>query len=460
MDEKQEGIVTAIKMSGGNLGNMYNVIGNKAIQIFSDMNLELYDNVIVQDGKAKTNGDHASKSEYEEILSKLLASAITPEDQFKEKLSGKKYEKVIIKMLPELKKAALLLLRGFVSGTPIVVRFHNDGDGSAGGIAIYRALTSNSEKYFVKERPITWQINRSIAYTIDSLYVDKMMFDSHKSIERPIVVIVDFGTSVESIDAIKEAQGICDIIWLDHHIPYEGFQRELVKHYINVCDFGGDSNLTAGLLGCIFAQLISDVQVDDLKNAALISDYSTYADFSDQQGLKNSMLLDYLTSTSNEMNSKPKQMDQILKDRAKSDEVFRRVSAVLENAILEGIKNMRTYKNHDNINICVLDFIHIAKLGEDYPLPGRYCSKLQDTLESRNKGSTVTVVYYGSYISLRVSKDIVESLDLLGVIKRLNEKTNGAVTGGGHKQAASIRTSKDQIKDVLKLLLTELGAYQ
>ncbi len=454
---EHEGIVTSIKSAHNPLENTYNILADMVLQTKSDIQLDLYDNVILADEKVKSIKNKAELDAYTGLLSKHVKTVDMEGNTKKIDLSGKEYAETAKKMLPELKKAADLLLKGLISGAPIVVRFHNDGDGSAGGIALYRAFAELQRKLFANERGISWEMNRSVVYTLESFYADKMLFESYESIEKPILLITDFGTSPESFEAIKASHGVCDIIWLDHHMPYEGFPRELVKHYINVCDFGGASSFTAGLLTCIFAQVLGDIDVEDLKEAALVSDYSTYANFKNEEATKNSIILDYLTSSSNETHNKPKQMDMLLKDKERSESTFRRANGIMEETIDAGIKNIKNYRNAAGINICVLDFSHIAKIKLDYPLPGRYSSKLQYKIEAMNNGKTVTIVHYGSYISMRSSNDILESVNILEMIERLKNATSGAVSGGGHRQAASIKTDREHIKEVIKLVLMELG---
>jgi archaea-specific RecJ-like exonuclease len=454
---EQKGIVTSVRASGNSSENTYSIMADKVLQLKSNMQLELYDTVVLVDGNIKEIREKSGKDAYDKLLSDYM-DRIGLEDNIRGiSLDDKEYGKAAASMMPRLRDAAKLLISGLVSGAPIIVRFHNDGDGSAGAIALYRALSELQEKLFASERAISWEMNRSIAYTLESFYADKMMFGLYNSIEKPILLITDFGTSIESEEAIREACGTCDIIWLDHHVPYEGFPRELIKSYINVCDFGGSSSFTAGLLSCIFAQVLCKVDVKDLGDAALVSDYSIYADFDNEEAVKNSIILDYLTSSSNGMHSKPKQMDAILMDREKSDSVFGRANALLNETISTGIKNINCHTNANGIRIYVLDFGQIARLRLDYPLPGRYSSKLQHKLELENNGKTITIVHYGSYISVRLSRDIQESINLLEIIDRLKSTANYSISGGGHKQAASIKTDREHINEMIALLLGELG---
>ncbi|MDE1871173.1 MAG: hypothetical protein KGI06_02950 [Candidatus Micrarchaeota archaeon] len=451
------GIVTSIRISHNPSDNIYNIIGQKALQTKSGIQLGLYDSVDMRDGKPASVRKLSDKAMYGQMLSESMQAVDIEANSSRIIAGGKKYWSVSGTIIERLKDAAHLLVKGFVAGAPIVVRFHNDGDGATGAIALHRALSELQERLFDGERSVSWSMNRSIAYTLESFYSDRMVFESYESAERPIVVITDFGTSPESLDAIRASQGVCDIIWLDHHMPYDGFPREMVTHYINSCDLGADSNFTAGLLSCIFAQVLAGVDVEDLKDAALVSDYSAYADFGNKDALRISIILDYITSRGSEADSKPRRMDAIIKDSGESERVFRHASELMDEAISYGIKNASTYINSDAVRICVLDFTPIARSRADYPLPGRYSSKLQSRLESINNGRTVTIVHYGNYVSIRVSSDIGEKVDILGIIERLKDMSHGLATGGGHRQAASIRTDREHIDETIRMLLAELG---
>ncbi len=441
--------------------NIYTVISDTSMQLKSETQLDLFDSASVQGERAilKDRASAKSKERYAHILDALVKRAGTDSNSEGLDLKDKAYADTAKRMLPALSDAAKRFLRAYLSGAPIVVRFHNDGDGSAGAIALYRAVSELERKkeLCISERGISWQMNKGIAYTVEAFYADRMLFESYKSAERPLVLITDFGTSPESEAAIKLAENVCDIIWLDHHLPYDTFPRQSVAHYINAFDFGGNSNFTAGLETCLLAEIIAGIDVSDLKGASLISDYSAYADFKDKSALMVSLILDFLTSTSSSNYSKPKQMDIILNDKEKSESTYMQASTSMEEAINAGIKGIRKYRGTNGANICVLDFEHIAKLDLVYPLPGRYSSKLQNHMETENSGNTITIVHYGNYISMRISKDIADSVNLLDIIERLNVSTKGAISGGGHKQAASIKTTTEKMKETMQMLLVELG---
>ncbi len=424
--------------------------------------LELYDRVSFDVAEPDTSCDvevlGSGKDDYEAVMGKLVDQVGIEANLKGIALDDKRYSDVISRAMPSLADAAKTLARCFISGAPMIVRFHNDGDGTSGATALYKAIMELQKKLFVGERSVLWHMNRSIAYTAESMYGDSMLFSSYKSVEKPLLLITDFGTSPESMDAINRIKDQCELVWLDHHLPYEGFSKDLTRHYINSWGFGGNSNTTAGLLTCIFSQIISKVDVELLKQASLISDYSEYADLSNKKAFKLALVIDFLTSGKSRYDSQgttPKQVETVIEDNDRFEEVFGFATKLLDEALTVGLQNIRSYRS-GTVNIHVLDFSHIAKLGYSYPLPGRYSSKLQAHMEALNNGSTITVIHYGSYISIRESRDISKRIRLLEIIEKLKE-SGDALSGGGHSEAASIKIGEKGTQEVMKLLLAEFG---
>ena len=453
----KKGIVSSIRLAHNPMENVYTVIADRAYQLKSTDSIEVGDAVEIKGQRAHLAEGKPGSGECDASVKALEQKVDLAGNAAMINLKDKPYGDAARAMMPGMQEAATTLINGFISGVPISVRFHNDGDGSAGAIALYRAFSALEQMFYGEERRVSWQMNRGIGYTLESFRVDRMLFESYRSAGKPIVVITDFGTSPESEEAIGASEGKCDLIWFDHHVTYPGFPKGLIKHYMNVLDFGGESDFTAGLLTCIFSELLCGRHMHDLEEASLVSDYSRYADFKNQKAVRDALILDFLTSRDDGY-SKPRQMDAILTDKTKSADTFMRASATLEEAMDAGIRNIRNHKTKSGTNICVLDFGHIAKLNLDYPLPGRYSSKLQDRMESLHGGRTITIVHYGSYISIRVSRDISDSVNLLALIGELKDMSGGSISGGGHKQAASIKTAKEEMGNTMRLLLIKLGA--
>ncbi|MDE1868826.1 MAG: hypothetical protein KGH60_02565 [Candidatus Micrarchaeota archaeon] len=459
MDEKISGIVTAVKMQPNPIDNVYTILSDRVYRLRSGIDLKLMERVSgVASGGALTevevNGQ-ATEKEYKETVSRHIDGALSGKRLL---LEGKPYADLVARMTPRLLDAARTLLERLVTGAPVIVRFHNDGDGASGAIGLYRAVCSLQDDISEAEFDVSWRMNRSIAYTTEAFYSDELRFNGYNSVAGPLVLITDFGTTEESLEAIKLAKGRLELVWMDHHKPYDGFPRGMIGNYINTWDFGGDSALSAGAMTCIFSRLFSDADSSDMIEASFVSDYSPYAETGNKRANDISLMLDYFTSRGGSYPPvTPKQIDAIITDDGKSAEMVANARHSLEEAMRAGLSNIRRYSNNNGINIHVLDFGHVANLGLEYPLPGRFSSKLQSHLESLNNGRTMTIVHYGSYISMRVSRDILGSIDVLQLIARLKE-SDATIGGGGHREAASIRTTKEKIPDLMKLLLIELGA--
>ncbi len=452
------GIVTSARATAGHMTSYSVLCQGRQLNVESNVELGLYDIVDI-DAPELSTGRSATRQEYEAAVSEAVSlmgiggNAASLSEWLSE------YGQTDA-LLQRIWGAAALVARAFVSGAPISVRFHNDGDGASGAIAMYRAFSSmNESSGDGAGRGIAWRMCKGIAYTMDMLYEDRALFGQYESAEGPLVIIIDFGSSQESYGAVEAAHGLFRIAWLDHHMPPSDFPRGSVSQYINPCDLGCDSNFTAGLLACVLARALNgSIAVTDLVGASLVSDHSSYAGKMGETHLRAAVVLDYITTTS-AIEPRPDMMDSAIRNPEESERLFRHASGNMEIAMAIGMKGISGFTRSDGIRICVSDFGDVAKEGMDYPLLGRYASGLHDRLELKNGGRTITVVHFGSYISIRMSIDIPE-IDLPRIIGALVARSNGAAQGGGHARAASIRADKYMIGSVLEMLMAELGHAQ
>ncbi|MGC8547618.1 MAG: DHH family phosphoesterase [Candidatus Micrarchaeia archaeon] len=348
-------------------------------------------------------------------------------------------EAIVDKLWPSVVEAAKQFLIKIYYSAPIIVRFHNDADGASGAYALYKALESLGH-----DANVVWLMHKSIAYSESDAENDLLITNDYDSLEKPLLFITDFGTSQESNSGISLVSERFDIIWLDHHPIPKDFAWTRLAHYINPWLFGGDSNFTAGLLTSIFACSFSKINVDEIVQASLIGDYSTFS--KPTENSRNlATILDLATSdthlvSSQKDNLTPEIIDSLLSNEKKKSELIAyaesRISDMLDEAI-EGIKIHKAPKG----NIYVADFEKIRGESEErYPLPGRFASKLLDKIEELDTTDSVVVLHFGSFISLRSSKGLRDRLNLLTVIERVKEKYGSHIeSGGGHLSAASIK---------------------
>ena len=157
------------------------------------------------------------------------------EDEITEKMKP-----IMINIAEELKKATEISEKG----NNIVLRFHNDADGIAGALAIYKAL---------KPCKIFSYQNKGVTYSPGDALTDiRLLQDS----VNPLVVLSDFATNEESREArklIKNA-GI-KLIIIDHHPTEEEIAAEAYI-YLSPWEVGGDSFYTAGWMACEIAKLL------------------------------------------------------------------------------------------------------------------------------------------------------------------------------------------------------------
>ena len=465
-------IVTSTKPSGfGNRGILYNIIDENGIPHCVESAYRFLPFEIVEakegGGAVEIQGGEsygtADKEHYSEAVEKAVARIMALGSTHGSAFDEAELRKSVDAMRDSLAKAARRFIRALATGTPAVVRFHGDGDGASGAVAIYRAveqIASGNGMEHAWKSCISWRINKGIAYTSSDLHSDMLLFDAYSCTEKPLVMIIDFGTSEESRDAIVGAQGKVDLVWIDHHPIYDGFPADLIGNYVNPWTYGYDSNTTAGFLACEMAEMISGIDAALLKGASLSSDHSSYADGS-KESTDAGIVIDAITLNETHgyerSNVTPKYIDSILNSKSRFDEVLHSASGQLDEAIGIAMKKLKRYAGAEGLEIFALNYEHVAKLEFEYLKPGKFGTKLYDRIESEYGHNTLLALYYRNYVILRVSRHVSAGVGLLKIIGDLKELTDYVIEGGGHNEAASIRVLQGETRQVLNLLLGSLG---
>jgi len=453
-----EGIVACVKTDFSHNNVVCTVISKVPIQAISKIIVEPYDRVeVVEESTGfvvKRVLEKATVQAYRARLTKALKGF-----GIAEKTNASANLNLIENIMPKMKGALNTFAKALIGGAPIVIHFHNDCDGASGGIALYRAVVKKQEGFGLPSNRISWQINNSIAYSKGALLSDLLLFNIYKCTEKPLVLIIDFGTTEESVEAIEQAADRVNLIWIDHHPIPEGFPYKKIMHYINPWLFGGDSNITAGMLTCVFSELLSDIDVNELKEASLIGDHSAYADPKNGKAHKLAIVLDALTIGGQAREDKLtlRYMDRVIKNEKEFDEILRTASAQLAEALEQGVKRAKHYKGRNGIEVHVLNYKHISDLYLEYVKLGRYASRLHDRFEELEGNKTVTIVYTDRFMTARVSKSITSGVKLLKIIDDIKANSDYIKSGGGHNEAAGLKIQDDCAGTVIKLLLHELG---
>ena len=269
------GIISSVRTS--RTGSIATVLSDRPMRISSELELRLYDTVSfsIEDGvlhkelitpnglKITGQGDRA---DYERAMALLEKHEMRPG-----RISANEHmETVMAKMSRTMMEVALRIRSSCISGSPMAIRFHSDGDGSSGAIAIYRATYG-----LCMDGSISWRANKSVAYGMEAFYSDSAFLDEWSSAEKPTVLMIDFGTSKESEGALVKNDGKYAIMCIDHHTLYEGFPSEKFDIYLNPWNNGGNSDTTAGTVAAAIAEMLSGEDMTGLADISMLALLST-----------------------------------------------------------------------------------------------------------------------------------------------------------------------------------------
>ena len=461
MVSMKEFIVSSVKETPNRM-QLCTLIGKTQLQLYSAALAEPLDIVALDNSKSdiqlepkNITGRKASMDKFESALSALASNV---ELHPLQKIGIKPLDEALSSMEEKLTAAAQRIIPNFISGAPIIIRFHNDGDGASGAVALYRALEKLGKEARLGMSNCIWTMNKGVAYTAQSLSYDRLRLSSYRSVARPLLLITDFGTLEESETAVKNAQEFMDIEWLDHHPVYEGFNGAGVYSYINPWLEGFGSDVTAGALTCAVAGKLSGIRVKNLTKASLLSDHSTYAE-NDPEASELAVIMDAMTTDASAKGSNitPKNIISTIEDESSHKLVFNQAKSQMDEAVSKGMKYLKTRKA-GNATIATLDYSYISENYYGYVRHGRFTSIFSDSVVEKY-GPSITIVYNKSLASIRVSKELSGKLRLLSLISEMKEDTDYISNGGGHNEAASVKLEDEYaMRDFLALLYTEIAS--
>lgn len=416
--------------------------------------------VLSDDWRTLIEGKDAEKCR-DEVYSALGAKISERSRKEVYKKGIKELDTVTAALWAKLESASKLFMRKLMLGIPIIVRFHNDADGSGGAYSLYIGIKDLAKRSEFASNMI-WIMNKGVSYSRSDAENDILTANNFTSVEKPLLVIIDFGTSVDSNPGIEAIRGRFDIIWLDHHPLQKGFGGFELENYVNPWSFGGDSNYTAGFLASAFAKTFSNVDAGEFENASFIGDYSEYAD-PEGNGADASTIFDLVTSDlgiafgPGKSNVTPQEFEGIFSNREKKSELLAYANVRLNEVLDSGIKSLKRYKARD-FEIFLLDFEDIRSEESKYPLPGRFASKLLSRINTSGAVRVMVIVHVGAYLLMRLDKGLCSDMSLLDIIEDVKAKYGDAVEGGGgHRCAGAIKlrdksNKKSVINDIIKSL--------
>jgi RecJ-like exonuclease len=455
----EEFIISSVKDTSNGM-QLCTLLGKTQLQLYSAAIAEPLDIVAIRDSKSDLQleakditGKKAGMQDFESVLTTLVSRA---EMHPLQKTGIKPLDEALSSMEEKLTMLARRIMLSFISGSPIMIRFHNDGDGASGAVALYKAFEKLAKETRLGTSNCIWTMNKGVAYTLQSLSYDRLRLSPYHSVIKPLLLITDFGTLEESETAIKNAQDSMDIAWLDHHPVYDGFDSGIVHSYVNPWLEGFGSDVTAGALTCAVAGMLSGIRVKNLTKASLLSDHSAYAE-DEPEPSELAVIMDAITTDASARGSNvtPKNIITTIEDESSYKLVFTQAKSQMDEAVSKGMKYLKARKA-GNATVATLDYSHISENYYGYVRHGRFTSIFSDSVEAKF-GPSITIVYNKSLASIRVSKELSEKLRLLSLISKMKEDTDYISNGGGHNEAASVKLEDEYaMSDFLALLYNEI----
>ncbi len=344
-------------------------------------------------------------------------------------------DEVTEKLWPQLKETAKKLVCARKLGRMVLLRFHGDADGVCGAFAINDIVRCKS-----------YQQN-AVVYSVRDALRDISGIGQET---RPLVILLDFGSSDQSLDGLKllEAAGI-EYLIIDHHPPGEEVVKRAITPFL-VTENG--SRYCAGYLASEIAVAcgMDREKAMDLAATACSGDKSRIIEHGEKE-VKKAMVLDFLaahTSFGNNLEFYKNVMDK--------DELFYSISNQAEEAIDEATQKVRIKEiKEGEVRIVHFALENIVKKGE-WPPAGKITTRIFE--EKMNDGPVVVIGYNERTLILRLNED-AEKMGLgANLLAEEMQKSMGDFVegGGGHIRAGAIRVRQGFAKEVLSQLIEKI----
>ncbi|MBI5159043.1 hypothetical protein HY992_02885 [Candidatus Micrarchaeota archaeon] len=358
-------------------------------------------------------------------------------------------------IMESVEKAAFELKKAALEGKPILMRYHGDADGIAGGIMLRKALG----KIVWDARNSFWSFqNDSAVYKNKHALKDiSWLSGLYYEHEQPVVLLVDFAANPESADALKliKKAGF-KVIVIDHHPPGEQTRQtvDVLAAPWNT-KTQNPAQYTAGLLAGETAKKITEINVEQLQKISLAGDKSKLVEPS-EEAKKNSTALDFLATYSKFSNSL-EFYEKILADEKMLESIYQQAKHQIETMTAAAREHTKTRKLENGFTIALVKLDAAAKKGE-FPSKGKATGRVHDEIEMQVKGPLVTIGYGSKAINMRANKQALEAgFDANKIIQQMKEELKGAMeAGGGHAAASGIRLNAGYGKIVLEELVKKI----
>ncbi|EMA66593.1 phosphoesterase RecJ domain protein [Halorubrum aidingense JCM 13560] len=384
----------------------------------------------------------------------------------------------------DLRDLARLLRRTVLSGRPIRVRHHADGDGMCAAIPVQLALENfvgdvhedpDAARHLFKRLP-----SKAPYYEMEDVTRDlnfALEGRARHGQKLPFLLMLDNGSTEEDVPAYENlAHYDIPIAAVDHHHPDPEAVEPLLDAHINPYLHGEDYRVTTGMMCVELARLIDPSLTEELEHvpavaglsdrskAEAMDDYVALAEaagYDEQDLLDIGEALDYAAHWLRYSEGKTLVNDALnvgCEDEARHEELVEFLSERAARDVDRQLDALDDHVEHERL----ASGAHLYRIDLDeyahrftYPAPGKTTGELHDTRVKETGDPVITIGYGPDFCVLR--SDGVR-LDIPNMVTELNEELPEAgVSGGGHLVVGSIKFVKGRRSAVIETLIEKMA---
>ncbi|OVE74880.1 hypothetical protein BVX95_00950 [archaeon D22] len=380
------------------------------------------------------------------------------------------------KLKSKINEAIELIKKSAEKKQVIFLRHHNDCDGYTSAVALDSVISKIVSDNHFRDRDAFYYYRRIPSQTPFYAYEDATRDISYiyegavSRNKEPLMVIVDTGSSNQSLDSYKKLKAFgFKIIVIDHH-PYSKEVEGVVDVLVNPHTISSDILISAGALSCNIAKgMQNGIDYDFISCVADISDHtegenfaSMFHNIADKYDYENLRLVgdvvDYELQR-NGYNDPWTIVKEILTDeRGLRDQLIDNTKGTLAEIDAQTLLVAKHYSKADKVGqkiIVSVDMASITSRGS-YPSMSRTVSMLHRNYEAEN--ADTEIITYGvspEMITFRATDN--STFDTNNLIAKVKEKIpHGKIEGGGHAHAGSVRFIPAAFGEVLDFVNTYL----
>ncbi|EMA18565.1 DHH family phosphoesterase [Haloarcula argentinensis] len=388
------------------------------------------------------------------------------------------------KLWDDLREVATELRKTVLSGRPIRMRHHADGDGLCASVPLQVALESfiasqyedaSAPQHLLKRLP-----SKAPYYEMEDVTRDlnfALEDRTRHGQKLPMLLMLDNGSTEEDTPAYRNLRHYdIPVVVVDHHHPDPEAVEPLIEQHVNPYLHDEDYRITTGMLCVELARMIDPDITADLQHVPAVAGLSDrseaeamrdYIDLASEKGYDENDLrdigeaLDYATHWLR-YNSGEQLITDVLNvdcdDRDRHGEVVDFLAERAERDVEDQLDAAMSHVEHERLdNGAHLYTIDVENHAHrfTYPAPGKTTGEIHDRKVAETGDPVITIGYGPDFAVLR--SDGVR-LDIPRMVTELTEEVDGGgVSGGGHLVVGSIKFVKGRRESVIDALVEKMA---